>query len=286
MRLALPSPRTLAASLPLALSLAVAYGFVLLSLAQQWADDPNYAHGFFVPIMAAWLARRRRDRFNAAPQSPDAMGILVVLAGAALYLVGVLAAELFTTRISLIVVVAGLVLALEGRARLRTMAFPIAFLLFMIPLPYILYYRLTFPLQIESSRVAAGILTAVGLPVIREGNVLHLEGYSLEVVTACSGLRSIMTLGTIGVFLTDLIPMSRVGLVCYAALIVPVAMGANVARLAVTAGLAAIAGPETAESFLHELSGLVLFVTGVLALFIIAWGIRWTDRRRRGSPRP
>lgn len=285
MRLASPAPRTLAASLPLVLPLAIAYGFVLLALARQWADDPNYTHGFFVPLMSVLLARRRLDRFRSAPRSPDAAGIAVVFAGALLYLAGVLAAELFTSRISLVVVLAGLVLALEGRARLRAMAFPIAFLLFMIPLPYVIYYKLTFPLQIESSCLAAGLLTAVGLPVIREGNVLHLEGYSLEVVTACSGLRSIMTLGTIGVFISDLVPLSRVGRVFHWALIVPVAMGANVARLAVTAGLAAVAGPETAESFLHDLSGLVLFVSGVLALFAVAWGIQWIERRQSGSPR-
>lgn len=282
MRLALPAPRSLAASLPIILSLALAYGFVLVSLVGQWADDPNYAHGFFVPIMSAWLAWRRRDRFEAAPRSPSAMGILVVLAGAALYLAGVLAAELFTTRVSLVIVIAGLVLALEGSARLRVMAFPVGFLLFMIPLPYVIYYRLTFPLQLVSSRVAAGLLTAAGLPVVREGNVLHLEGYSLEVVTACSGLRSIMTLGTIGVFLTSLIPLSRKSLVGYLALIIPVAMGANVLRLALTAGIAAVAGPGAAESFLHELSGLVLFVSGVVALFIFAWGLRWVERKRSG----
>jgi exosortase len=235
--------------------------------------------------MAGWLAWRRRERFHAAARAPEALGVGVILAGTALYLAGVLAAELFTMRLSLLVVIAGLVLALEGRARLRVMAFPIAFLACMIPLPYILYYRLTFPLQIESSRMAAGLLTAAGLPVVREGNVLHLEGYSLEVVTACSGLRSIMTLGTIGLFLTDLIRFSRAGLVGYLALIVPVAMAANIARLAVTAGVAAVSGPETAESFLHELSGLVLFVTGVLALLLCAGAIRWIERRRSGSRR-
>jgi exosortase len=285
MRLALPAPRSFAASLPIALPLLFAYGFVMASLVRQWADDPNYAHGFFVPVMAAWLAYRRRARFVSARRSTDAAGILVVLAGLALYLVGVAGAELFTTRVSLVVVVAGMVLALQGRARLRVMAFPIAFLLFMIPLPYVVYYRLTFPLQIESSRMAAGLLTAVGLPVVREGNVLHLEGYSLEVVTACSGLRSIMSLGTIGVFLADLMPMRPAGTALYIALIVPVAMAANVARLCVTAGVAAVAGPEAAESFLHELSGVVLFVAGVLSLFVIAWVIRWSEQRRSGSSR-
>ncbi len=285
MRAASPAPRALAASLPIVLPLLLAYGFVLLSLAGQWADDPNYAHGFFVPVMSAWLAWRRRGRLRAAPRRPNPAGILVVAAGAALYLAGVLAAELFTTRVSLVVVLTGLVLALEGTERLRVMALPLGFLLFMIPLPYVVYYRLTFPLQIESSRIAAGLLTAAGLPVVREGNVIHLEGYALEVVTACSGLRSIMTLGTIGVFIATLLPMSRAGLAGYLLLIVPVAMGANVLRLALTAAIAAVAGPGAAESFLHELSGLVLFVLGVAALFLIAWGFRWADRRRSGLSR-
>jgi exosortase len=207
----------------------------------------------------------------------------VVLAGALLYLAGVLAAELFTTRLSLVVVTAGLVLAMEGRARLRALAFPVAFLLFMIPLPYVFYYRLTFPLQIESSRMAAGFLAATGLPILREGNVLHLEGYSLEVVTACSGLRSIMTLGTIGVFLADFIRMPPAGAVVYGLLIIPVAVAANVARLVTTAGLATIAGPEAAESFLHELSGLMLFLAGTVSLILCAKGIQWIARARSGS---
>ncbi|HEX5133263.1 MAG TPA: exosortase/archaeosortase family protein [Candidatus Krumholzibacteria bacterium] len=283
MRRSLSASRSVLASLPVVVSLLLAYGAVLLSLAHQWADDPNYSHGFFVPLMAAWLAWRRRDAFIAAPRRPSAAGLAVIVAGALLYLAGVLAAELFTTRLSLVVVVAGLVLALEGGARLRVLAFPVGFLLLMIPLPYVLYYRLTFPLQIESSRLAAGFLTATGLPVLRDGNVLHLEGYSLEVVTACSGLRSIMTLGTIGVFMMDFIRMPPAGAVLYVALMVPVAVTANVARLVTTAGIASIAGPERAESFLHELSGLVLFVAGTVAMVLCAKGMQWIARARSGS---
>ncbi len=276
------TPRRIASSLPLALPLALAYGFVVVALVRQWGSDPNYAHGFFVPFMAGWLAWRRRERFTRAPRVPSAAGLAVVGAGALLYLAGVLAAEFFTMRLSLVVVTAGLVLALEGRARFRTMAFPIAFLLFMIPLPYVFYYRLTFPLQILSSRLAASFLTTLGMPLVREGNVIHLEGYSLEVVTACSGLRSIMTLGAIGVFLLDLIPLRAAAIPVYAALIVPVAVAANVARLVATAGIAAIGGSDAAQSFLHELSGLVVFVTGLVALLVCAKGLQWIGRVRNG----
>jgi exosortase len=275
------SRRTLITSLSILLPLAAAYWFVAASLVGQWAHDPNYAHGFFVIPMAAALAWRRRDRFLDAPRAPDPAGLWLVAAGGALYLLGILAAELFTTRISLVLVLAGVLVTVEGRARARVMAFPVVFLLAMVPLPYILYYRLTFPLQLESSRLAAGLLTAAGMPLIRDGNVIHLEGYSLEVVTACSGLRSIMTLGTMALFIVDFLRLAPALRALFLLGVVPVAVAANVARLAATAGIAAIGGPRAAESFLHELSGLVVFVFGLFVLVAVGKGLEWAGRARR-----
>ncbi len=260
---------------------ALAYAPVCAGLVAQWAEDPNYAHGFFVVPMAAWLAWRRYHRYAATPTSPSAAGIALLLVGAVLYAFGTAAAELFTTRVSMVVVVAGLLAALEGRARLRVLAFPIVFLMCMIPLPYLFYYQLTFPLQLESSRLAAAVLSAAGMPVVREGNILELEGYTLEVVTACSGLRSIMTLGTMALFMTDVLPLSRLAKGCLVAAALPVAVGANVARLATTACVAAVGGAAAAESFLHELSGLVVFLTGLVALFAIGKGLAWVEHKRR-----
>jgi exosortase len=281
MRLAATSPRRFVGALSIVLPFALAYGFVLASLARQWADDPNYTHGFFVLPMSALLAYRRRARFFSAPRAPAAAGLVLVTCGALVYLAGVAAAELFTTRISLVLVVAGLVWALEGRSRARAMAFPVVFLLCMVPVPYLVYYQATFPLQIESSRWAAALLGWAGMPVVREGNILNLEGYSLEVVTACSGLRSIMALGTIALFLTDFMtrtPASKAILVVAA---VPIAVLANVMRLATTAAIASLAGPEAAESFLHELSGVVVFIAGLAALIALGKGLEWIERRRR-----
>ncbi len=264
-----------------AVPLALAYAPVFAGLVRQWADDPNYAHGFFVIPMAGWLAWRRRDAYRASPSAPDATGFALVALGALVYLAGTAAAELSTTRTSLVVVLGGLVWALEGRARARTLAFPLAFLACMVPLPYVLYYQFTFPLQLASSRLAAGLLEVAGMPVVREGNVLNLEGYSLEVVTACSGLRSIMTLGTLALFLADFVRASRASKALLVAAAVPVAVAANVVRLAATAGIAAVAGAKTAESFLHELSGVVVFITGLVALFAIGKGLEWIERARR-----
>jgi exosortase len=275
-------PRRLVfASLPALIALAAAYWFVAASLVHQWADDPNYTHGFFVLPMAAVLAWRRRDEFLSRPRRVDPLGLAVVLAAGLLYLLGVLAAELFTTRVSLVVLLAGAVLLLEGRERFRALWFPLLFLLTMVPIPYVVYYRLTFPLQVESSRLAAAFLGAAGMPLVREGNVIHLEGYSLEVVTACSGLRSIMTLGTLALFLSDFLRLSRLVKASFVALAVPIALGANVARLVATAGIAAIGGPEAAESFLHQLSGLMVFLIGMLAMLLCGKVLEWTAGKQR-----
>ncbi len=262
-------------------TLLAGYWFVLASLAAQWADDPNYAHGFFVVPMAAVLAWRRRDRWRDAPARPDPRGFFLLAAAGALYLVGLLAAELFTMRVSFVLAVAAILFTLEGAPRFRIMAFPVLFLLAMVPLPYVFYYRLTFPLQLESSRLAAGILTAMGMPLLREGNVIHLEGYSLEVVTACSGLRSIMTLGTLALFMIDFLRLKPWLRGVFMLLAVPIALAANVGRLVLTAGIAAIQGPEAAESFLHELSGLVVFVIGMAAVVAAGKALEWIGNTRK-----
>lgn len=273
--------RTLAPLLPILFPLLAAYWFVLISLGAQWSDDPNYAHGFFVLPMAGVLAWRRRERWRATPGRVDPRGIVLFIAAAVLYLGGVIAAELFTMRFSFVVAVAAIVFTLEGSQRFRVMWFPVLFLLAMIPLPYVFYYRLTFPLQLESSRLAAALLDAMGMPLLREGNVIHLEGYSMEVVAACSGLRSIMTLGTLALFWSDFVRISPWLRAVFLSLSIPIAVAANVARLVLTAGIAAIEGPAAAESFLHELSGLVVFVVGMVTILLCGKGLEWIGRARK-----
>lgn len=271
-----PSPSIFLVLVPL----LAAYWFVFASLASQWAQDPNYAHGFFVVPMAAFLAWRRRVQWFAAPSQPDRRGLILIAAAGAMYLAGILAAELFSMRLSFVVAAAGIIWTIEGQERLRVVRFPLVFLLAMIPIPYVFYYRLTFPLQLESSRLAAGVLSAMGMPLVRAGNVIHLEGYSLEVVSACSGLRSIMTLGTLALFVSDFVRLSPAWRLAYFALVIPIAMAANVARLVLTAGIAALEGPQAAESFLHELSGLVVFVVGLAAIAACGKVLEWIARAR------
>jgi exosortase len=273
-------PARLAADVSLFIPLIiVCHWFVIAALAQQWWDDPNYTHGFFVLPMALVLVWKRRKKLLEFPPEPSPLGVLVVAAGGLLYLTGVLAAELLTMRVSLVIVVLGVTLATQGVKRTRVLLFPCLFLLLMVPLPYIFYYKMTFPMQLKSSQLTAGVLSALGMPVIRTGNIIHIEDYTLEVVTACSGLRSIMTLGTLAIFVQDFLRIGSVARLVFVALVILVAILANTARLVSTAVVAAVADAETADGYLHELSGITVFLVG-LALLLAAGGLmEWIARR-------
>jgi exosortase len=263
---------------------ACAWWFVAAALFLQWVDDPNYTHGLFVLPLAGVLAWRRRSRLATIEAQPSYAGLFVLAAAVGIYLLGILAAEFFTMRLSLVLAVYAVVLSTQGWARTRVLAFPLLFLLLMIPLPYVIYYKFTFPLQLWSSKLAAWVLSGLGMPVVRSGNVIDLEGYSLEVVTACSGLRSMMSLGTLAVFMTDFFRLGTAGKVVLVLLSVPVAIVANTARLTATAVVSAMAGAKAADSFLHEFSGVILFVSGLVLLVILGLILEWIVRRKSSAP--
>jgi exosortase len=173
------------------------YAPILKQLVLQWWSDADYSHGFFVPVFSGYLLWHQRARWVNRQLEPSNFGFLVMVVGIALLLGGSLGAELFTSRFSLLVLLAGMVLYLGGWKMLRAVSFPLGFLIFMIPLPAIIYNQITFPLQLLASRVATSWLEFMQVPVFREGNVLNLPNYSLEVVEACSGVRS-ATLPTVG----------------------------------------------------------------------------------------
>lgn len=277
---ALSRPSTAQFAIVCGLIGAAAYWFVIAGLVAQWLDDPNYTHGLFIPAMAGVLIWRRRERLAAAPVRPSLWGVVVLLAAAALYVVGVAGAELFTMRMSMVGMIAGLVLLTQGWRRTRILLLPLVLLLMMVPLPYILYYKLTFPLQLQSSALTAKVLAVAGMPVAREGNVLRLEHYTLEVVTACSGLRSIMTLGAMALFVMDFLRVRWWARILFLAAVVPIAVAANTVRLLATAAISALSGVEAAEGFLHGVSGVAVFMVGLLMLIITGRVLEWVSARR------
>jgi exosortase len=247
----------------------ILYAPVLRSMAQQWWDDPNYSHGLLVPLFAAFILWRERARWSTLPVRASDYGLLVMLFAIGLLLAGTLGSEHFTSRISLIFLVSGIIIFLAGWQALRSVAFPVGYLVFMIPLPAIIYYQLTFPLQLLASRLGASGLVAVGVPTVREGNLLILPNCTLEIVEACSGVRSMLSLlaAVVGyLYLTEPSTWRRCVLV---ALTVPIVIYSNALRLVATGVLSYHYGPGVDSGLPHTALGLVFFALAFLSIVLV-----------------
>jgi exosortase len=250
-------------------ALAVAYARLAGGLVRQWGSDDNYSHGFIVLPLAVWFAWQRRAALRALPLRPSVFGLAVVAAGLAMLMVGVLGAELFLSRLSFVVVVAGTIVFLLGARHLRVLALPLAFLLLMIPLPAIVFNNIAFPLQLLASRAGALALDWGGVPVLREGNMLILASTRLEVAEACSGIRSLVSLLTLAVVLGQLSLTRRWTRVLLALAAAPVAIVANASRVAGTGFAAHFWSPEAADGFFHAFSGWMVFGVAFAALMTV-----------------
>jgi len=250
------------------------YGPILKSLILNWWQDPNYGHGFLVPVFAGYVLWRERPRLARIALKPSNFGLVVMLGAIGLLLLGSLGAELFTTRFSLLVLIAGAVLFIAGWKMLRAISFPLGFLILMIPIPVLIYNQITFPLQLLASRFATFWLQLVNVPVLREGNLIILPNYTLEVVEACSGIRSLMTLITLAVAYGYLMNDRRWLRWLLALLMIPIAIVSNAIRIMGAGLLTYHFGPEMAEGFFHEFSGWVIFVAALVLMFCCHWLLR------------
>jgi len=248
--------------------LALCYWPVLVRLVAQWNNDEDMGHGFFVPILAAYIAWQKRDEFLAVPAKANWLGLLLVIYSGLQLCVATLGAELFLARTAIVLSIIGAVLFLGGTRRLRVMAFPLFLLFFMIPIPAILYNQITFPLQLIASRVAESALMTVGIPVLREGNVLELAGQKLSVVEACSGIRSLLTLSFLSLVYGYFFETKTWLRVVLFVATVPIAIVANASRVTVT-GIIADSRPELAHGLFHTAEGFVIWIVSItiLALF-------------------
>jgi exosortase len=268
----------------LLLIVAALYLPILRDLAWQWWDDANYSHGFLVPVFSGLLVWRRRRELAGLAGQGSWLGLPVLLAGLAMLILGEVGAENFLMRSSLIVIVAGLVLYHLGAALARRLAFPLAFLLFMVPLPAILFYAVTFPLQRIAAQNAAGMLDLLGVPVLLDGNILQLSQITLGVTEACSGIRSLISLLALAVAWAALTLSGSWGRIALAASAVPITIAANSGRVVTTGLIGQWFGARYAEGFFHELAGLAVFLFAFIGLLGVHAAIRFTlaIRTRRG----
>lgn len=291
-------------------ALLFTYAVVLSKLGQHWWNDENYSHGLLIPFIIAYILFAQRDRLRRQPTKPSTMlgGAIVVLALMALW-AGTAGAELFVQRISLVLILAGTVVYFWGVGLLRLLLVPLGLLVLAIPIPAIIFNKVAFPLQLFASRCAVWSMGVFDIPVLRQGNIIELlplgalETKKLEVVEACSGIRSLMTLVTLAVvFAYFTVPNSadpsnpskhsgfsalktfgfwRSFLIVLSA--VPIAIFTNALRVSGTGVLAHYYGTDVADGFFHSFSGWVIYVVAFLMLFGGAWII---DRFRPARSKP
>ena len=284
------------------------YAAVLVKLSSNWWSDENYSHGLLVPLIIGYILWVERDKLSGASVRPSVLlgGIIVAVALFALW-IGVAGAELYSQRMSLVLLIAGTVIYFWGLRFLQLVWVPLALMVLAIPIPAIIFNKIAFPLQLFASRCAVWSMGLFGIPVLRQGNVIELKPLNsvdtrkLEVVEACSGIRSLMTLVTLAVvFAYFTHPRSDGGpgkggkfgflrsygfwrstiLVISA---VPIAILTNAARVSGTGILSHYYGTQVADGFFHSFSGWAIYVVAFLMLFGVGFIL---DRFKPSSPAP
>jgi len=258
-------------SLVLVATIGWLYAATGAALVSQWWYDPDESYGLALVGVAAVLIWRRRTLFlcKRNPQSPPALGLAMLVAGVMLYLVGNLGADIFLTRVSFVLVVAGTVCFLAGPAAARVMAAPLVFTLLAIPLPALVLTAVTLPLQLLASRIAGTVLMLAGTPAVRDGNLLRLPSATLEVAEACSGLRSLCSLGAMAVLLAWATERSWTKRAVIVAAAVPIAILMNGLRVAVTGLACEVWGRIAARDPWHTLTGWLAFAASLALLLAV-----------------
>ena len=278
---AAPDRRTLTAVAALVAAIGLLYWRVLSALVAQWASDDNYSHGFLVVPLALYFAWERRDALRDAAVRPGIPGLFLVAASLVVWAAGILGAELFLTRVSMIGILAGSIWFVWGWGHLRILLFPVAFLLLMVPLPSIIFNQIAFPLQLVASQAGEFVIASAGIPVLREGNVLQLPSRTLEVAEACSGIRSLVSLLMLAIVLGYFTERRMGARVAIALASVPIAIIANAARVAGTGLAAEWVSPAAADGFFHTFSGWLVFIVAFTGLLLVQRIVGRVEARRR-----
>lgn len=257
-----------------AVLLCLLYYRVAIKLVYDWYTIPDYSHGFLVPFFAAFLIWDKRKTLSAIPVRQTWSGIVLVIFSIAVLILGVYGVELFTARMSFVLLLTGLLWTFLGWAMVKALRFPLLVLVLAIPFPAIVFNHITFPLQLMASRIASDILPVLGVPTLHEGNVIELPVMKLEVAEACSGIRSLMSLFTLAIFYGYFLEKTTKRRVILALASIPIAVAANVVRIVGTGLCVQYWDPDKALGFFHEFSGWVMFVVSLACLFLVHRAMR------------
>jgi len=254
----------------LSLGVVLIYLPILLNLANRLAGDEDYSYGLLLPLVSGYIIYLKWPQIRHYRWEPSWWEVPVVILGFILLTAGKLVADPYSPPFSFTVVITGLLLLLGGWGIIRMLSFPLVLLVLMLPLPGIITNFLTFPLQLISSRLAAGFLRALGIPLVLQGNVLDLGVRQLQVVSACSGLRYILALLALGIIFCYFYQRRLWKGVVLLIALVPAAIFANATRVAAM-GLF----PALQEGFLHSFSGWLIFVFCFAAMALLNWSLNY-----------
>lgn len=247
------------------------YWEIIYEMVMDWYIDPNYSHGFLIPFISGYILWQRKDTVKAVLSTPSNFGLLILVAGLSIYLVGDLSGEYFTMRMSMLIVLAGAIIFTFGTGTYLAVLFPFLYLIFMIPLPYIIYDSIAFPLKLLVSNVSVYFLSFLGVFVLREGNIIYLTETTLEVADACSGIRSIISLLALSTAIAYLTQRGWIKRTILIIIAIPIAIVVNAVRVIGTGILADKYGAAVAEGFFHEFAGLLIFGIAIVLLLLAAF---------------
>ena len=245
------------------------YAPVVAGMAAEWSEFPSLSHGFAIPLISAYLLWHRRRLLAEAPVEGSIAGLPLIILALGMLVLGSLSGEPFVARLSLPLALLGTVLFLGGTRVARHAWVPIAYLVFMIPLPYVTLSALTYRSQLFDAELTATALGWLGVPVLRDGVMLHLPNITLEVAADCSSVPAIAALLALGGAYAQMQPRPtwiRVALTLSAA---PLGLLSNIVRLIVTSLSAYYLGPVALNNVIHKFNGTTVFLATVVLLVVL-----------------
>ncbi len=240
------------------------------------APDSYYSHGILIPFLCAWLVWRKRKKLSAIKVKPALSGFFVMLCGILLHLGGVALKINFASYLAMVVVLSGLVLYLLGKEFFIQLLFPISFLFFMMPLPAVVIIGISFRMKMIAASLATISVNAMGVPAVKDGSTIYLNNGYLVIGDPCSGLRSLISFFALGVLFTQITDAHRIKRIALVIATVPIALLSNVLRIIVLVLVTHIYGEEATMGFVHDFTGVMVFVLGFLGFIAVSRMLKCT----------
>jgi len=234
-----------------------------------WERDSYYSHGILIPFVTAFLIWQIKDEIAKIKPKESSWGLPLIVAGVLVHLAASLFRVYFVSAFSMLVVLIGLVLYFFGAEFFKKIAFPVLFLLFMIPLPWVVIANLSFKLKLFAAELSLHVIRGIGIQAIRDGSVIMMPHAHVIVEDVCSGLRSLislMALGTIFAYWFKGAMWKRILIFLFT---IPIAIITNMCRVVILSVISEVWGTQYADGFVHDATGMLVFVIAFVLLYAV-----------------